>query len=127
EREPAVLGEPQCGRGNHRIGEAPPREDRRRVAATANHVVADDRCRMDGYVGHAGILARWGHGWTRPGAPARMVVPARRGLETISMPLGLISLHPLFVAEASGIELRSCHEPAELAAIRRAMDEHAVL
>lgn len=43
------------------------------------------------------------------------------------MPLGLISLHPLFVAEASGIELRSCHEPAELAAIRRAMDEHAVL
>src|SRR5690606_3868961 len=43
------------------------------------------------------------------------------------MPLRLTPLHPLFVAEATGIELRDCHDPAELAAIRRAMDAHAVL
>ena len=43
------------------------------------------------------------------------------------MPPGFTALHPLFVAEATGIELRSCHDPQDLAAIRRGMDEHAVL
>lgn len=43
------------------------------------------------------------------------------------MPLAFTSLHPLFAAEASGVELRSCHDPEGLAAIRRGMDEYAVL
>jgi alpha-ketoglutarate-dependent 2,4-dichlorophenoxyacetate dioxygenase len=36
-------------------------------------------------------------------------------------------LHPLFVGEASPIELRAVHDPGTLAAIRAGMDEHAVL
>ena len=43
------------------------------------------------------------------------------------MPLAFTPLHPLFVAEASGVELRSCHDRQTLAAIRRGMDEYAVL
>src|SRR5690606_35352385 len=43
------------------------------------------------------------------------------------MPLAFKPLHPLFVAEASGIELGSCHDPAELAAIRQAIDTYAEL
>jgi len=35
--------------------------------------------------------------------------------------------HPLFVGEASPIELRAAHDDATLAAIRAGMDEHAVL
>jgi len=36
-------------------------------------------------------------------------------------------LHPLFVGEASPIELRSVHDPETLAAIRAGMDEYAIL
>jgi alpha-ketoglutarate-dependent 2,4-dichlorophenoxyacetate dioxygenase len=36
-------------------------------------------------------------------------------------------LHPVFVGEASPIELRAVHDPETLAAIRAGMDEHAVL
>lgn len=43
------------------------------------------------------------------------------------MSLAFKPLHPLFVAEATGVELRSCHAPQALAAIRRGMDDYAVL
>jgi len=36
-------------------------------------------------------------------------------------------LHPLFAAEVVGVDLRQAHDPAMLAAIRAAMDQHAVL
>ncbi len=43
------------------------------------------------------------------------------------MALTLTPLHPHFVAEASGVELRRAEDPEILAAIRAAMDVHAVL
>ena len=43
------------------------------------------------------------------------------------MSLQLRPLHPLFAAEAAGLDLRRPLEPAELRAIEAAMDRHAVL
>ena len=43
------------------------------------------------------------------------------------MTLQLRKLHPLFVAEASGVDLRRVHDPETLERIRAGMDEHAVL
>jgi alpha-ketoglutarate-dependent 2,4-dichlorophenoxyacetate dioxygenase len=43
------------------------------------------------------------------------------------MPLTFRKLHPHFVAEASGVALRTLHDPAALAEIRAGMDEYAVL
>lgn len=43
------------------------------------------------------------------------------------MPLEFTPLHPLFAAEATGVALRDCRDPQTLAAIRRGMDEFAVL
>ncbi|HYZ34116.1 MAG TPA: TauD/TfdA family dioxygenase [Crenalkalicoccus sp.] len=43
------------------------------------------------------------------------------------MPLELIPLHPLFVAEARGLDLRSTPDAATCAEIDRAMDRYAVL
>src|SRR5467141_4693820 len=43
------------------------------------------------------------------------------------MRLTFKKLHPLFVGEASPIELRSVHDPETLAAIRAGMDEYAIL
>ena len=43
------------------------------------------------------------------------------------MALQFTPLHPLFVAEASGVDLASCEDPAVLAEIRRGMDKYAVL
>jgi alpha-ketoglutarate-dependent 2,4-dichlorophenoxyacetate dioxygenase len=43
------------------------------------------------------------------------------------MPLTYRTLHPLFVAEVTGVKLRAVHDDATLAEIRAAMDEHAVL
>ncbi len=43
------------------------------------------------------------------------------------MTLEIRPLHPLFVGEVSGIDLRQPLEPADIAEIEAAMDEHAVL
>jgi alpha-ketoglutarate-dependent 2,4-dichlorophenoxyacetate dioxygenase len=43
------------------------------------------------------------------------------------MPLTLRKLHPHFVAEATGVLLRTLHDPDRLAEIRAGMDEYAVL
>ncbi|HYF06369.1 MAG TPA: TauD/TfdA family dioxygenase, partial [Acetobacteraceae bacterium] len=43
------------------------------------------------------------------------------------MPLTLKPLHPLFAAEATGVDLRQPVSPALAAEIHRAMDQHAVL
>ncbi len=43
------------------------------------------------------------------------------------MALSIRSLHPLFAGEVSGIDLRQVHDPALLAELRAAMDQHAVL
>jgi len=43
------------------------------------------------------------------------------------MPLSFKKIHPLFVAEASAVELRQVHDAQTLAEIRAGMDEHAVL
>ena len=43
------------------------------------------------------------------------------------MRLTFKKLHPVFVGEASPIELRSVHDPETLAAIRAGMDEYAIL
>jgi alpha-ketoglutarate-dependent 2,4-dichlorophenoxyacetate dioxygenase len=43
------------------------------------------------------------------------------------MPLKLQRLHPHFVAEVTGADLRHVHDPETLAGIRRSLDEHAVL
>lgn len=43
------------------------------------------------------------------------------------MTLSYTPLHPLFVAEAQGVDLRSCNDPETLAAIRHGMDQYAVL
>ena len=43
------------------------------------------------------------------------------------MPLQLKPLHPVFVAEASGIDLTQPLAPADVRAINAAMNEHAVL
>ena len=43
------------------------------------------------------------------------------------MGLTFKKLHPVFVGEASPIELRSVHDPETLAAIRAGMDEYAIL
>jgi alpha-ketoglutarate-dependent 2,4-dichlorophenoxyacetate dioxygenase len=43
------------------------------------------------------------------------------------MALTFRRLHPLFVGEASAIDLRTVHDAATLAQIRAGMDEHAVL
>ena len=45
----------------------------------------------------------------------------------MTMYLSYTPLHPLFVAEASGVDLRSCDDPGILAEIRRGMDQYAVL
>jgi alpha-ketoglutarate-dependent 2,4-dichlorophenoxyacetate dioxygenase len=43
------------------------------------------------------------------------------------MTLTFRRLHPTFVAEASGVELRAAHDPQVLEQIRAGMNEHAVL
>ena len=43
------------------------------------------------------------------------------------MALTFRQVHPLFVGEASPIELRAVHDPETLARIRAGMDEYAVL
>lgn len=43
------------------------------------------------------------------------------------MDISFQRLHPTFVAEASGVELRSAHDPDVLGQIRAGMDEYAVL
>ena len=43
------------------------------------------------------------------------------------MPLEIRSLHPLFAAEAGGIDLRRPLDPEQIRAIEQAMDAHAVL
>ena len=43
------------------------------------------------------------------------------------MTITFTKLHPTFVAEVSGVELRAAHDPASLARIRAGMDEYAVL
>src|SRR5207302_716422 len=64
----------------------------------------------------------------RAGPPARPVGALRTGVIS-SEPMGLTfkKLHPVFVGEASPIELRSVHDPETLAAIRAGMDEYAIL
>jgi alpha-ketoglutarate-dependent 2,4-dichlorophenoxyacetate dioxygenase len=41
--------------------------------------------------------------------------------------LAFRKLHPHFVAEVSGIDLRQAHDPELLERLRAGMDEHAVL
>ena len=43
------------------------------------------------------------------------------------MPITFTKLHPTFVAEVSGIDLRSAHDTDTLERIRAGMDEHAIL
>src|SRR5262245_47296036 len=43
------------------------------------------------------------------------------------MNMRLTRLHPTFVAEVSGVDLRNAHDVATLERIRGAMDEHAIL
>src|SRR5439155_833115 len=60
--------------------------------------------------------------------PAHPVGALRAGvISSEPMRLTFKKLHPLFVGEASPIELRSVHDPETLAAIRAGMDEYAIL
>ena len=43
------------------------------------------------------------------------------------MPIEFVPLHPLFAAEARGVDLAALRDPQSLAAIRDAMDRFAVL
>ena len=43
------------------------------------------------------------------------------------MPIAFTPLHPLFAAEAGGVDIKSPLDPATIAAIDAAMDRYAVL
>jgi alpha-ketoglutarate-dependent 2,4-dichlorophenoxyacetate dioxygenase len=48
-------------------------------------------------------------------------------IDGTAMELKFRKLHPLYAAEASGVELKDAHDPAVLEQIRAGMDEYAVL
>lgn len=58
ERETALLGKAQRGRGDDRLGEAPPREDRVRVTLDPDDPVVGEDGRMNGNLDHPAMLAR---------------------------------------------------------------------
>src|SRR5207302_1222053 len=100
-----------------------PAQDFGRLLDHAARLLEPRAPRVRGRFGGQGAAVRG-----RARRPAHPVGALRAGvISSEPMRLTFNKLHPLFVGEASPIELRSVHDPETLAAIRAGMDEYAIL